>query len=232
MGPNENGGDTWAVVIRDKATGAKAFRDSYADISRHGVAITWLSTGLLISEAEPMDDCRVRTSTQASGQRMGSVWHHNAQLLLLVLILVVSGCDPGPHVSREVPDTPAAKTTTNPVRHELEPLTKRFPALGSPVSASWVSGDMGDSRVPGPSLYWIDAIVEVTPATANGLKTTYLPVPTSNVPDIWESLRGNLPQGGYLASDQLEQAFRSTKINAHAYLAVGAPVVVITATGE
>lgn len=152
--------------------------------------------------------------------------------MLLVLILVVSGCNPGPHVSREASDALETKTTTNAVRHELEPLTKRFPAFGSPVSASWVSGDMGDSRVPGPSLYWIDAIVEVSPATANGLKTTYLPVPTSNVPDVWETLRGNLPQGGYLASDQLDQAFRSTKINAHAYLAVGAPVVVITASGE
>ena len=86
--------------------------------------------------------------------------------------------------------------------------------------------------MPGPGLYWIDAIVEVSPATADGLKATYRPVPTTKQPDVWETLRGSLPQGGYLTSDQLDQAFRSTRINAHAFLAADAPVVVITATGE
>ncbi|SUA29452.1 Uncharacterised protein [Mycobacterium senegalense] len=86
--------------------------------------------------------------------------------------------------------------------------------------------------MPGPSLYWIDAIVEVSPATVDGLKASYRPVPTANQPDVWETLRGNLPQGGYLAGDQLDQAFRSTRINAQVFLAESAPVIVITATGE
>ncbi|WP_280833025.1 hypothetical protein [Mycolicibacterium frederiksbergense] len=129
-------------------------------------------------------------------------------------------------------NAPAAKTTSNPVRHELEPLTKRFPALGSPVTASWVSGDMGDPQVPGPSLYWIDSIVELSPAVADDLKAKYRPVPTSAQPDVWETLRANLPAGGYLASDQLDSAFTSTKIKAKAFLAENAPVVIITATGE
>lgn len=149
--------------------------------------------------------------------------------ILVCLTFVVSACNPAPPAS---PNAPAAKTTSNPVRHELEPLTKRFPALGSPVSASWVSGDMGDPRVPGPSLYWIDAIIEVSPATADRLKATHRPVPTADQPDVWETLRGNLPQGGYLAGDQLDRAFRSTKISGHVFLAADAPVVVITATGE
>ncbi len=127
---------------------------------------------------------------------------------------------------------PAGKTTSNPVRHELEPLTKRFPALGSPVAASWVSGDMGDPEVPGPSLYWIDSIVELTPSTADDLKTKYRPIPTTNWPDVWESLHDLLPQSGYLSGPQLDAAFTSTKIKSKAFLAEDAPVVVITATGE
>ncbi|WP_155946631.1 hypothetical protein [Mycobacterium sp. URHD0025] len=127
---------------------------------------------------------------------------------------------------------PAAKTTSNPVRHELEPLTKRFPALGSPVAAAWVSGDMGDPDVPGPSLYWIDSIVELTPSVAEDLKTRYRPIPTTNQPDVWETLRADLPHGGFLASDQLDVAFTSTRIKSKVYLAADAPVVVITATGE
>lgn len=44
MGPNQNGVDTWVAVIRDNATGAEVFRDSYAYDNRHGVGITWLSS--------------------------------------------------------------------------------------------------------------------------------------------------------------------------------------------
>ncbi|MED5814211.1 hypothetical protein VST63_17750 [Mycolicibacterium sp. 050232] len=129
-------------------------------------------------------------------------------------------------------NAPAAKTTSNPVRHELEPLTKRFPALGAPVSASWVSGDMGDPEVPGPSLYWIDSVVELNPAVAEDLKAKYRPVPTSAQPDVWQSLRGALPAGGYLASDQLNSVFTSTRIKSKAYLAENSPVIVVTAVGE
>ncbi|MBP3084544.1 alpha/beta hydrolase [Mycolicibacterium fortuitum] len=91
---------------------------------------------------------------------------------------------------------------------------------------------MGDQRMSGPSLYWTDAIVEVSSATADSLKASYRPVPTANQPDVWETLRGRLPPGGYLASDQLDQAFRSTRINAQVFLAEGAPAIVITATGS
>lgn len=86
--------------------------------------------------------------------------------------------------------------------------------------------------MPGPSLYWTDAIVEVSSATADGLKASYRPVPTANQPDVWETLRGRLPPGGYFTSDQLDQPFRSTRINAQVFLAEGAPAIVITATGS
>ncbi|WP_243858227.1 hypothetical protein [Mycobacterium sp. DL440] len=43
MGPEQNGVETWVAVIRDKATDAEVFRDSYAYSTRHGINITWLS---------------------------------------------------------------------------------------------------------------------------------------------------------------------------------------------
>lgn len=111
-------------------------------------------------------------------------------------------------------------------------MTKRFPALGTPVAVSWVNGDMGDSRVPGPSLYWIDSIVELSPDIARDLKARYRPVATTKTPDVWNTLAGSLPTGGYLAGDGLDAAFGSTRIKAKAYLAEDAPVVVLTAVGE
>jgi hypothetical protein len=43
-GPDQNGVATWIAVVRD-SSGAEVFRDSYAYSTRHGVGITWLSTG-------------------------------------------------------------------------------------------------------------------------------------------------------------------------------------------
>lgn len=156
-------------------------------------------------------------------------------LSLTFAMIGLSGCGPSSHDRQQMEtnlNAPAAKTTSNPVRHELEPLTKRFPALGSPITASWVSGDMGDTRVPGPSLYWIDSIVELSPAVADDLKKRYRAVPTTELPDVWETLRADLPQGQLLGSQQLNAAFTSTRIKSKAYLAEDAPIIVITAIGE
>jgi hypothetical protein len=129
-------------------------------------------------------------------------------------------------------ETAARKHTNNPVRHDLEPLTKRFPALGTPDAASWVSGTMGASDVPGPSTYWIDAIVELNPATATQLSAKYKPIPTTARPEVWNTLTPMLPGGGYLTSDALDEAFASARIRAKVFLAEQASVMVLTAMGE
>ncbi|WP_156750324.1 hypothetical protein [Mycobacterium sp. 852013-50091_SCH5140682] len=152
-----------------------------------------------------------------------------------LLVAAVAACGPTAHSPQQRDasmNAPASKTTSNPVRHDLEPMTRRFPALGSPATASWVSGDMGDPSVPGPSLYWIDAVVELTAETANDLKQRYQPVPTTAAPEVWNTLTEWLPKGGYLASDQLDAAFTTTKLKSKAFLAADIPVVVISAIGE
>ncbi len=42
LGPDQNGVQTWIVVITDRA-GHEVFRDAEAYSSRHGVGITWLT---------------------------------------------------------------------------------------------------------------------------------------------------------------------------------------------
>jgi hypothetical protein len=44
FGPEQNGVKTWVAVIRDKS-GKDVFRDDYAYSTRHGIGITWLSSG-------------------------------------------------------------------------------------------------------------------------------------------------------------------------------------------
>ncbi|MCP3811861.1 hypothetical protein NLX62_05895, partial [Mycobacteriaceae bacterium Msp059] len=67
---------------------------------------------------------------------------------------------------------------TSQIRHDLEPLDKRFPAIGNPNAATWISGTVGaqtGSRVtvPGPSVYWIEAIIKLEPTTADTLRSNY-----------------------------------------------------------
>lgn len=135
------------------------------------------------------------------------------------------------------PETPvrqstATKSAPSPVRHDPEPLTRRFPALGSPVAASWVSGVMGDPNMPGPSTYWLDAVVKVTPETVSGLKARYHPVPAGARPEVWQALAQMVPAGDYLTGGELDAAFTSPKGNAKIFLAQQVPVVVIAALSQ
>lgn len=167
-------------------------------------------------------------------RRVSYIQGVGAAALLLASVNVVA-CTPHTHDAQgkeAAVGTIATKHSPNPVRHDLEPLTKRFPELGSPVAASWVSGDIGDPGVPGPSTYWLDSIVELSPTTVADLKTRYKPVPTTAQPDVWETLAGALPAGDYLTSSALDEAFSSTKIRSKAFLAEQAPVLVLTTLGQ
>lgn len=43
QGPDQNGVETWVVVVRSRS-GQEVFHDDYAYSTRHGVMITWLTT--------------------------------------------------------------------------------------------------------------------------------------------------------------------------------------------
>ena len=65
---------------------------------------------------------------------------------------------------------PADKQGDGKLREEASPLTSRFPALGTPIKVRWMSGTLGTS--PGPSTYWIDAVVWVTPEVGQQLRAS------------------------------------------------------------
>ena len=126
----------------------------------------------------------------------------------------------------------AQKSGSGQLRTDLEPLVKRFSALGEPLSAKWMSGTMGDPRVPGPSTYWIDAVVEVTPARARELRRDHGPEVTQARPDVVAGLQPSLPAGPLLASDALDRAFTEGGYGAKAYLAADSDVVILVALGS
>ncbi|WP_344254827.1 hypothetical protein [Terrabacter carboxydivorans] len=129
------------------------------------------------------------------------------------------------------PDT-STKVGTGQLRTDLEPLTKRFGALGRPVSATWMSGTLR-SGSPGPSTYWIDAVVQLAPDSAAVLRAASpAPTPSGDAPDVEAGLRASLPSGPLLRSQTLDALFAEGSFRARAYLAADSDTVVLVARGQ
>jgi hypothetical protein len=151
----------------------------------------------------------------------------------LLTLAVAGGCstEPTPTTDRTRSTVSSAtKTGTGDVRTDLEPLTKRFSALGRPVSATWMSGTL-DGDAPGPSTYWIDAVVHVTPETAATLRSA-APEPTTETPDVEDGVRTAVPSGQLLRSTSLDALFAQGSFRAKAYLAADSDTVVLVALGQ
>ena len=116
------------------------------------------------------------------------------------------------------------------LRTDLEPLTKRFSALGTPVSAEWMSGTLGDA--PGPSTYWIDAVVEIDPGVADELRTAYAPEVVSAPPDVASGMQERIPEGTWLSSDALDHAMSGGGYTVDVHMAQDEPLVVLAAFGS
>lgn len=68
LGPEQNGVQTWIVVITDR-TGREVFRDTEAYSSRHGVGITWLT------RADTLWVLSADVGTSSVQQDPNSTWH-------------------------------------------------------------------------------------------------------------------------------------------------------------
>lgn len=157
---------------------------------------------------------------------------HRAAAVLVVGALLTAGCVPGRAPDPPPPTTAVAeKQGDGRLRTDLDPLTSRFAELGTPVRASWMSGTMGSDRVPGPSTYWIDAVVEVTPEVMAELAATK-PAVTSERPDVVARVAEAIPAGTLRTSPELNALFASERWWVDTYLVEGANTVVLVAKGE
>lgn len=125
----------------------------------------------------------------------------------------------------------AQKSGTGELRSDTEPLTTRFPMLDGLREVKWMSGTYGDARNPGPSTYWIDAVITLDPGTIDKLTSTYAPDRTDRTPTVVDGMRSHLPPGPFLAGDGLDKAFAHDRWSASAYLDPQAGRLVLVATG-
>lgn len=127
-------------------------------------------------------------------------------IAIMLMGFVLAGC--GEDTSAKVTEPPPAeKSGSGAIRTDLAPLTSRFPDLGSAGSAIWMSGTMGDDRVPGPSTYWIDAVVTLPPTDHARLgelgPLSVASLPGNFPPELVESI----PSSETRTSSELDEAF-------------------------
>jgi hypothetical protein len=132
----------------------------------------------------------------------------------LTAVVLLAACQSEPDLVVIGPPPPAVVRTDTPA------LTAKFPALGEPVSASWVTWDSDGPAdlLPSPTVTWIDAVVRLQPATAADLVSRYRPAARSETPTVQDLLRRALPAGPFLTGDALDRAFTSRGWSSWAYL--------------
>lgn len=143
---------------------------------------------------------------------------------LLVVLITLSGCASVGGQEKQVDE--------RGMRTDLDPLTSRFPAIGEPVSASWMSGTLGDRDAPGPSSYWIDGVVTLAPDTAERLRAEHAPAPGGDGPDLVEEVARLVPDAELTRSDALDAAVSHDGWAVRAWLVTGEDVLVLEAKGE
>ncbi|WP_225726561.1 MULTISPECIES: hypothetical protein [unclassified Nocardia] len=148
-------------------------------------------------------------------------------LALAVAALVAGGCgapsNPTPHER--------TGQVSEDIRHDIDPLTKYFPLIGNPVAASWLGWSNASGAAPGPSMYWIDAVVELRPETAAALRARYAPAEPA-APAVKDALRQAVPDGPYLTGREFDIALGGSKQwggNARGYLHHDRPLLVFQA---
>ncbi len=147
---------------------------------------------------------------------------------LVASAVLLGGC-------RSTDPTPlpaATKRLDGGLRSDPAPVLQRLPGLPQPRTISWASGVFGDPRNPGPSTYWIDAVVTLAAPDAARLApmaTEPRPAPT----DLASPVAALLPAGDLLGSASLDAAASPvTGWGARVYLVEGTSTLLITAVGE
>lgn len=134
--------------------------------------------------------------------------------------------------SSGLPATPATKSIDGGGKTDPAPVLKRLPGLAQPQDIRWASGTFGDPRNPGPSTYWIDALVILAPADVAGWQAlaTDPAVPPA---DVAAPVAATLPPGAWRGSPALDAALKPLAgWSAHGYLAEGKDLLLVTAMGE
>lgn len=157
-----------------------------------------------------------------------------AVIAVAAVTFTVVGCSSDPPVDR-APSTTAsavAKVVTAGPSRDIEPVARRFPLLADGNVDGWAAGTLGSppgssERVPGPTTYWFDAVVDVGPGRAAAWAEEYHAEPVAAPEPVAAELRELVPAGDLAGSPHLDDAFSSGEWRATVYLSPSTGRVVV-----
>lgn len=145
--------------------------------------------------------------------------------LALSLALLLSSCSE----PEDVTEDGVVKSGTGELRTELDPLVERLPALADVVGAEWMSGTLGGGA-PGPSTYWIDAVVTLDEATLQEVMA--LPdLQAAEPPQVVSALQTSVPEAEFQQSSVMNSYFSDPGWYVEAWLAPDEGTVVLLILG-
>lgn len=126
----------------------------------------------------------------------------------------------------------AAKTGDGKVRNELAPIAARFPMLKNAKSIQWTSGVMGDPAMPGPSLYWIDAVIRPDAALLEKISQLEGLAHAQPPGDTHPAIQRLIPEGRYQTLPELDGLFTHGTWLCKAYFEPSQNLVLLLAKGQ
>ncbi|WP_147140058.1 hypothetical protein [Nocardia ninae] len=154
----------------------------------------------------------------------------SAAAALAAAVLTVLGCTSP--FSDSTPQERSSQVSDDTVRSDPESLMKYFPLIGQPASVSWIGWD-NSSGAPGPTIYWVDAVVELEPATAAELRSRYAPAEPTAAPTLKDGLQQAVPAGTYLTGAEFDAALGGSTEwdgSARGYLHPDRPLLIFQAS--
>jgi hypothetical protein len=151
------------------------------------------------------------------------------QWLIALLALSAVACSPGHPTENNRTET---MDTKSEIRTDVEPLTKRFPAIGAPEAVRWVTWNSASGGAPGPTTYWIDAVITLQPQTTASLVDGAKPTQQGKAPNVEEALRSAVPAGPFQTGAGLDKTLSNAGWSVTGYLDRARNQLVITAMDD
>jgi hypothetical protein len=139
----------------------------------------------------------------------------------LGLVLLLTAC----HGQQQEPAAAGPARPPLQVRHDTGELARTFPALGAPVSASWLQWDNTtmtgiepDQNAPTTQVVWIDAVVQVAPSVMKSFVTQHETRETTLRPAVQKPLEAAVPRGPFRSGVEINMLFGGPGVSTRVFL--------------
>ena len=114
------------------------------------------------------------------------------------------------------------------LRTDTEPIATRVPQLGDDFTVTWFGGVASDDRAPGPSTYWVEAIVTPAGGVSELVGDEEL---SPGTPQVGDALAAIIPDCAWVRSDAIDESWGLPEWETHVWMCLESDELVVTLLG-